>query len=159
MGPAADNIKTFFKTFTNDEVVHFEKLPKSGGDRIYFRIVTAKNSYIATYNENLKENATFLYFTRHFSKIKAPVPGIYYISECGKMYLQQDFGNTSLLNELEQNGQSEYVYELFKKSLKALANLQIKGLPGLDYTYCLTSKQFGKQAIISDLLYFKYYFL
>jgi hypothetical protein len=29
----------------------------------------------------------------------------------------------------------------------------------LNYDYCLTAKEFGKQAIMSDLLYFKYYFL
>ena len=29
----------------------------------------------------------------------------------------------------------------------------------MDYDWCITSKEFGKQAIMSDLLYFKYYFL
>ena len=40
-----------------------------------------------------------------------------------------------------------------------MARLQILGDEGLDYTLCLTAKEFGKQAIMSDLLYFKYYFL
>ena len=48
---------------------------------------------------------------------------------------------------------------LFKKSLEALAELQVKGDKGLDYEQCLTNKEFGKQAIMADLLYFKYYFL
>src|SRR5690606_16115636 len=42
---------------------------------------------------------------------------------------------------------------------KALAHLQVRGNNHLDYNYCLTAKEFGKQAILSDLLYFKYYFL
>jgi len=159
MGPVAENIKAFFQKFTSDAIVNFERLPKSGGDRIYFRITTEKNSYIATYNENIKENETFMAFTNHFSKINAPVPFIYLVSEDGKMYIQEDFGDTSLLNELEKYGENEFVYELFKKSLKALASLQIKGIKNFNYRYCLTSKEFGKQAIISDLLYFKYYFL
>ncbi len=37
--------------------------------------------------------------------------------------------------------------------------LQVKGHEGLDYTRCLTNQEFGKQAIMADLLYFKYYFL
>lgn len=159
MGPVAENIKVFFESFNSEKIINIEKLPKSGGDRIYFRIFTEQNSYIATYNENLRESATFLYFTNHFSKINAPVPEIYFVSDDAKMYVQKDFGAISLLNELEKHGQNEYVFDLFKKSLKALAYLQINGIKDLDDSYCLTSKEFGKQAIMSDLLYFKYYFL
>jgi aminoglycoside/choline kinase family phosphotransferase len=159
MDAISENIRSFFQGFTGDPIEKFEKLPKSGGDRIYFRIATEKNSYIATYNENLRESATFIYFTQHFSKIKAPVPGIFFTSGDGKMYIQQDFGRASLLNELERCGPDNYVYDLFKKSLRALAWLQIKGMDDFDYAYCLTSKEFGRQAIMSDLLYFKYYFL
>ncbi len=63
MEQIAENIKGFFQTFTQDEITYFEKLPKSGGDRIYFRITTEEKSYIATFNENIKENIAFLNFT------------------------------------------------------------------------------------------------
>jgi aminoglycoside/choline kinase family phosphotransferase len=159
MVPLSENIKFFFNSCIDDTITSFEKLPKSGGDRIYYRIKTVQNSYIITYNENIQENRTFLYFTHHFAKIEAPVPEIYFVSDDQKMYIQRDFGEISLLNELENYGENEYVYQLFKKSLKALALLQIKGINDLDYSYCLTSKKFGKKAIVSDLLYFKYYFL
>ncbi|MDQ2720352.1 MAG: phosphotransferase [Bacteroidota bacterium] len=154
-----DNIKFFFQNFKSDEIKSLEKLPKSGGDRIYFRIKTDNDSYIATYNENIKENIAFLKFTDHFKKINAPVPEIFLKHPDGTMYIQQDFGSVSLLDELEHRGQTEYVYGLFQKSLKALAWLQIKGSDNFDYANCLTSKKFGKQAILSDFLYFKYYFL
>ncbi|MDP4283152.1 MAG: RNase adapter RapZ [Bacteroidota bacterium] len=159
MQSVADKIQSFFQSIIPDKIQSFEKLPKSGGDRIYFRITTEGKSYIATYNENLRENKTFLYFTEHFSKINAPVPQIHYVHPEGKMYIQEDFGKTSLLNELEKFGENDYVYDLFKKSLKALAGLQIGAVRNFDYSYCLTSQEFGKQAILSDLLYFKYYFL
>jgi aminoglycoside/choline kinase family phosphotransferase len=155
----SDNVKSFFHDFTPDDLTYFEKLPKSGGDRIYFRVGTKNKSFIITYNDNQKENETFLHFTDHFRSIKAPVPHILLRHPDGKMYIQEDFGKISLLDELEKHGQNEYVYDLFKKSLKNLAYLQIKGDKNLDYSYCLTSKEFGKQAIMSDLLYFKYYFL
>jgi hypothetical protein len=51
------------------------------------------------------------------------------------------------------------VFSLFQKSLTALAKLQVKGGEGLDYQKCLTSKEFGKHSILTDLLYYKYYFL
>ncbi|MEO8821413.1 MAG: phosphotransferase, partial [Ginsengibacter sp.] len=156
---AAEDIRTFFEKNYPEKIISFQKLPKSGGDRIYFRIGTEKKPYIATFDANTKESETFLYFTQHFSKINAPVPEIYSTSEDKKMYIQQDFGPVSLLNELEKDGEVEYVYSLFQKSLKALAHLQINGIKNLDDSYCLTSKEFGKQAILGDLLYFKYYFL
>ncbi len=155
----AENIKSFFQSFNSDEIKSFEKIPKSGGDRIYFRIQTESNSYIATYNENLKENIAFFHFTYYLRKVKAPLPEIYSIHPDQNIYLQEDFGDISLLNELEKHGLNEHVYDLFKKSLKALAWLQIKGDKKVDYNFTITSKEFGKQAIMSDLLYFKYYFL
>ncbi len=155
----AESVKEFFQTFSSNEIKSFEKLPQSGGDRIYFRITTNDKSYIATYNENIRENNAFLNFTYHLKKINAPLPEIYKVHPCNKMYLQEDFGDTSLLNKLEQNGLTDYVYGLFQKSLKNLAWLQIKGSKNFDYRDCITSKEFGKQAILSDLLYFKYYFL
>lgn len=155
----ADDIRSYFREAIKEEIVDFEVLPKSGGDRIYFRIITPVKSYIATYNDNLKENETFLYFTEHFHKINANVPKIFSVQPEGRMYLQEDFGPVSLLNELERHGESDHVFELFRKSLNALAHLQVLGDVNLDYKYCLTAEEFGRQAIFSDLLYFKYYFL
>ena len=78
----------------------------------------------------------------------------------GTIYIQEDFGDISLLNHLETEGPNDHVYGLFRQSLKELAHLQIQGDQGLDYeNWCLTSSEFGRQAIMSDLLYFKYYFL
>src|SRR6185437_16667130 len=115
MAVVAEDILTFFKNNNSEKITNFQKLPKSGGDRIYFRIQTEKKSYISTYDENARESETFLYFTQHFSKINAPVPKIYFTSGDNKMYIQQDFGPVSLLNELEKYGQNEYVYSLFQK--------------------------------------------
>jgi aminoglycoside/choline kinase family phosphotransferase len=135
------------------------KLPQSGSDRIYFRVYADSTSYIATSGLNIKENKTFINFSRHFKKQGLPVPGIFAVSEDHTAYIQEDLGNESLLNKLEQYGHNDYVYGLFCKSLEQLANIQVKGHSGLNYDWCLTAKEFGKQAILSDLLYFKYYFL
>ncbi|MEK7199224.1 MAG: phosphotransferase, partial [Bacteroidota bacterium] len=136
-----------------------EKLPQSGSDRIYFRIYSGNETCIATYNPNKKETKTFIYFSRHFIQAGLPVPAILAVNEEDTIYIQEDLGTESLLNKLEKNGHGEYVYSLFQKSLAALARVQILGDKELNYDYCITAKEFGKQAIMSDLLYFKYYFL
>jgi aminoglycoside/choline kinase family phosphotransferase len=154
-----ENIKELFASYTDSPVTGMEKIPQSGSNRIYFRITTGERSYIATYNDNVRENRTFVHFSRHFRERGCPVPEIYTVNESYTIYLQEDFGNVSLLNELERQGHHEPVYELFRQSLEQLARLQIRGDEGLDYSWTITSREFGKQAILSDLLYFKYYFL
>lgn len=159
------NIEKLFQQFSNTAISSIDKIPQSGSDRIYFRInCTAagkgpQKTYIATNSKNTQENNTFINFSRHFKNNHCPVPAVYAVNDEQTVYIQEDFGDTSLLNELEQKGHTEYVYGLFKKSLRALAHLQINGETGLNYDWCITSKEFGRQAIVSDLLYFKYYFL
>ena len=153
------HINNLYKTIQKADWDDISKIPQSGGDRIYFRIVQGGNSLIATYNLNIKENETFLHFANHFYNMGLPVPKILAVSEDKSIYIQSDLGSVSLLEVLEKEGKTDYVFALFQKSLKALAQLQIKGNIGLDYNYCLTSKEFGKHAILTDLLYYKYYFL
>lgn len=152
-------IESLLHSFTDESLTALEKIPQSGSDRVYYRVRTSGNTYIATHSANIRENQTFLYFSNHFFSLGCPVPKVYAVSETGDLYIQQDFGDHSLLATLEKKGPTEEVYELFKKSLRALAHLQISGDAKLDYEKCITSKAFGKQAILSDLLYFKYYFL
>ena len=154
------DIGDLFAVYSKEPVLSIDKIPQSGSIRIYYRIRTAGRSYIATYGINIKENQSFINFSRHFKSKDCPVPQIYAVNTEGTIYIQEDFGDISLLNRLEASGPSDEVYNLFRKSLKALAHLQIQGDKGMDYeNWCLTSSEFGKQAILSDLLYFKYYFL
>ncbi|HLP36128.1 RapZ C-terminal domain-containing protein [Lacibacter sp.] len=134
-----------------------DKVPQSGSDRVYYR-VKGTVVCIATTSKNIKENQTFLQFSKHFQQRGCPVPAIYAVNEEETIYLQEDFGDISLLNELEQHGYNEHVYSLFKQSLQQLAHLQIKGHKDFNYDWCITSREFGRQAIVSDLLYFRYYF-
>lgn len=140
-------------------VVSIEKIPQSGSDRLYFRIFSEEASFIATYGKNIKENTTFIYFSKHFRAAGCPVPQIFAVNDATNIYIQEDFGNVSLLNQLDTLGKSDEVYALFQVSLKQLAHIQINGDKGLDYNQCITSKEFGSKAIMTDLLYFKYYFL
>jgi aminoglycoside/choline kinase family phosphotransferase len=152
-------IKDLFGTISQEEITSLEKIPQSGSDRFYFRLITPSRSYIATFGKNIRENNTFIYFSRHFRAAGSPVPEIFAVNESTTIYLQEDFGDLSLLNVLEASGHGETAYRFFEKSLRKLAEMQVNGDANLDYSQCITSHEFGKKAIISDLLYFKYYFL
>ena len=154
-----DAISKVFEQYSDSPVTWIDRLPQAGSERHYFRIHTQGMTYIATAGENIKENESFIYFSNQFHQKQLPTPEILYCSADKKIYLQQDFGDLSLLNQLEEKGFTDPVYGLYKKSLQQLAQLQVKGDEGLDYNQCLTNAEFGKQAIMADLLYFKYYFL
>jgi len=153
------SIAELYKHWKGVAVTSIDVLPQSGSERRYFRLHGENGSVIGTYGANIKENETFIYFSRHFKEKNLAIPEILAISDDFLFYLQEDFGDISLLNRLEAEGFSKEVYELFKKSLEALAMLHVKGDEGLNYNNCLTTAEFGKQAIMADLLYFKYYFL
>ncbi len=159
MATEKELIIQLFSKYNSEEITGIDKLPQSGGERIYYRLTTLKTSFIATVSNNVKENETFLYFTKHFKNAKAPVPTVFIENDAKTIYIQEDFGDASLLSILEEKGFTEEVKVLYKKTLEALATLQIKGDENLNYKKCITSKEFGKQAILSDFLYFKYYFL
>lgn len=154
-----ERVISLYKNWKGVAPVSVDLLPQSGSERRYFRIHEQEGTVIGTYGANIKENEAFFYFTGHFRQKQLAVPEIFVVSEDRLFYLQEDFGDSSLLNQLEAKGFTDEVYALFKKSLEALALLQVKGDAGLDYDHCLTNREFGRQAIMADLLYFKYYFL
>lgn len=152
-------IQALYLKWKKEPARSIDVLQQSGSERRYFRLYGSTDSVIGTYGANIRENETFIYFSNSFRAKRLAVPEVYAVSDDGAYYLQEDFGNTSLLNRLEAGGLTPEVYSLFQKSLHSLATLQVKGDKGLDYSYCLTNSEFGKQAIMADLLYFKYYFL
>jgi UPF0042 nucleotide-binding protein len=152
-------ISELFRKWRGKDPVSVDVLPQSGSERRYFRLHDEAGSYIGTYGLNIRENETFIYFSRHFKEKGLAVPQILAVSEDWFCYIQEDFGNVSLLTRLENEGFTDEIFGLFRDSLVKLAELQVKGDKGMDYSRCLTNQEFGRQAIMADLLYFKYYFL
>ncbi len=154
-----EQIKNLFATFSKASINSIDKLPQAGSERHYFRLHTGERNFIATHGANIKENETFIYFSHLFAAKQLSTAKIFCVNDDKSIYIQEDFGNVSLLDKLEQYGYTDEVYSLYKQSLRQLAALQVKGHEGLDYKKCLTNSSFGKEAIMADLLYFKYYFL
>lgn len=144
---------------------HFEKKPESiealavsGSDRRYFRLTAGKTVAIGTYNTNVTENNTYFYFTELFRRHQINVPEIYHRSKDRRAYLQQDLGKTTLFDLVIKDGYTEPVRKLYNKALAQLAKVQWVAGREADYKQCFAARQFDEKAIMSDLLYFKYYF-
>jgi RNase adapter protein RapZ len=159
-------IRELYRSWKGEDPQDIEMIAQSGSERKYFRLYDRlpsanadASTVIGTYGANIKENETFVYFSHSFKQKGLAVPEVYCVSADKYFYLQEDVGRISLLDKLEEQGYTDESYALFRDSLHQLARLQIKGDEGLNYNFCLTNKEFGKQAIMADLLYFKYYFL
>jgi len=135
-----------------------EALAVSGSDRRYYRISSGKTTAIATYNTNVAENNTYFYFTELLRRHQVNVPEVYKVSKDRRAYLQQDLGRTSLFDLVINDGYTEPVRKLYHKALAQLAKVQWIAGREADYKQCFASRQFDEKAIMSDLLYFKYYF-
>lgn len=140
--------------------IKLETLTQAGSNRQYFRFEHDGTSYILTYNPtNIPENEAFIGFTEHFSGLGLAVPSIVFVDGSKSFYVQTDLGDISLFDCLKKEGFSDDVKNLFKKTCQALAKLQVIGGRNLDYSDCIATRSFDKQAINSDLLYFLYYFV
>ena len=140
--------------------ISLESLQQAGSNRQYFRFNHVGSSYILTYNpNNIPENNAFIEFTRHFTEKSLPVPGIVYADDELRFYVQSDLGDVSLFEVMKREGFTENVKDLFKRTCSSLAKLQVLGGQDLDYSNCIATRSFDKQAIYSDLLYFLYYFV
>ena len=147
----------------SENLTDIKTLPASGSSRIYFRVFTDNNSYIATYSPNIEENIAFFRFTEHFEKSGLPVPKILSINHDNTCYIQSDFGDVSLFHLVQDCVKNSYfdrnTINLYKESLDNLIDFQIKGNKKLDYSIAYPTPSFDRQSIIDDLNYFKYYFV
>ena len=127
-----------FQDWSGESGKQMEQIAQAGSDRRYFRIKGESKSAVGTYNADFKENKAFIYFTEHFGKKDLNVPKLYAHDLSEGVYLQEDLGDVQLFNFLPPFGSpwNDDVINLYKKSVSALADLQIKGDEGLDYGIC-----------------------
>src|SRR5690606_30719826 len=97
MSTIIDQVKAYFLSWKPEaEIKTIKQLAQAGSDRLYFRVETSKRHYIVTYNDNVRENAAFLEFSKHFNSKQLSVPEIFHQSDDKRFYIQSDLGNISL---------------------------------------------------------------
>lgn len=147
-----------FEDHFGEKPVTTELLAVSGSDRSYYRVKNEKHTAIATFNANVAENNTYFYFTELFRKHEINVPEVYKVGKDRRSYLQQDVGEVSLFDKVQTEGHTDAVKKLYVASLEQLARVQWMAGRDTDFSQCFSTRQFNEEAIMADLLYFKYYF-
>lgn len=152
-----------YKEYTGHEVTRTEPLPRSGSDRMYFRIYDGEKTVIGTYNRDREENDAFVGFTKHFLLKQLPVPEVFSYTPENFIYFQRDLGDMNLYTWLHGRPDisdfNNETKQLYKKILDKLILFQTRGIDGLNLDLCYPHKSFDRQSMMWDMNYYKYMLL
>lgn len=149
-----ENAKRFFENITGKKSSEFITLAQSGSSRVNF-FAKADRKFIITYNENITENESFLYYSKIFSDLKLNTPAIFAVSEDRKMYIQEYLGENTLSDIITKEGLSENVKNLVRQSLEQLYQLQILTQDKINFKKAFEYESYDELPVIHDLYYFK----
>lgn len=149
---ALDDIKELYVTTFGSTPKEIQSLPGAGSDRKYYRL-TGKQSVVATVGNDINENKSFVTLSIMFKEAGLNVPHIYAVSDDFKIYIQEDLGDTQLI-ELLHFAEGERLTAEVMRSLPALQLAVTDGIAAIT-----GQPDFGKRMVDWDLNYFKYEFL
>jgi aminoglycoside/choline kinase family phosphotransferase len=151
----SENAKQFFENYSGKKPSEFIILAQSGSARVNFLAKTENEEYIITYNENVRENESFLYYSKIFTDLDLNTPKIFKISDDRKMYIQEFLGKQTLSEVISKEGLSENVKSLVKQTLEKLYQLQITTQGKIDFTKTFEYENYDELPVTHDLYYFK----
>jgi aminoglycoside/choline kinase family phosphotransferase len=158
-------LKTLFERHFHTPVERVQPLQGQlgGSGRKIIRLAGETISAIGVLYNVREENAAFIEFSRHFRRHGLPVPEIYAEDLSQGVYLEEDFGDTTLFEFLSDRRDgvaiSPEAVAAYRKVAALLPRFQVEAGRDLNYKVCYPRASFDRQSIAWDLNYFKYYFL
>lgn len=156
-------LEVLFEQYTRQKPDNIYELPSSGSNRRYFRITGSGMSLIGAKGLDVAENIAFMEIAKHFRLKGLPVPQVLCASKDNMFYLQEDLGDITLFNTIQQGRETSNFspdeVALLKKTISTLPKLQFEGGKGLDYSICFPQPEFDERNVWFDCNYFKYCFL
>jgi len=161
---AVEYQKKLYEQIYAEPVEKVEALKAHASDRLIFRLTSKSQTLIGVTNQDQAENKAFIEFTRHFESHGLPVPRIHAVSADCLHYLQQDLGDTTLMDLLvnartEENPFPEEIENLYRKAITCLPRFQIEAGTSIDYNFCCRARVFDRFSMISDMQSFQSNFL
>lgn len=159
----ATHLNRLFERWAGQQPERMTPLPPSGSPRQYYRLAAPHATAIGAFNPDQKENAAFVYFSKHFRAKGLRVPQIYAEDLDRQVYLLEDLGDATLFACVTQARSAgtfpDAVLPLYRQVIEQLPRFQIEAGRDLDYQVCYLRAAFDQQSMLWDLNYFKYYFL
>lgn len=159
----SQSLSQLFRQHTGVIPEDIKQLSASGSNRRYFRLTGAGVSLIGVQGTSQAENKAFLYMAKHFKAKELNVPEVYEVSDDKMCYLQEDLGDQLLFEYIAEGRKTGVFCEnekaMLRKTMRALAKLQVIGSKDFNYFKCHPQPEFNLRSILWDLNYFKYCFL
>ena len=163
-------LSELYKSYFHQEPARVQMLGGAASNRHYYRLYHSlsadSGAVIGVIGENAKENHAFLALGRHMTALGLPVPKILASSDDEMRYLQDDLGQVSLYDLVEQARRADSeplrarVKELLHRVMRDLPRLQFLTVKGFDFEHdAFREPRFCETTIRWDLNYFKYCFL
>lgn len=158
-----NTIRQLYEEWAGSEAEEVLALAANGSNRRYWRMTGGGRSCIAAWNDDVRENEAFFYYSRALHERGVRVPEVYAVADDRRHYLQQDLGDMTLYAYLydkrrQGGGFDAEMLALYRRVLDDLAAMQVAGRD-LDFGMAYPRSDFDAQSIQWDLNYFKYYFL
>jgi len=160
-----DVLKQLFEKYYHVPAEHVRPMQGQlgGSGRVIVRLSGGEKTAVGILYAVREENVAFLEFSKHFRKHGLPVPEIYEEDLGRGAYLEEDLGNTTLFEYLQQHRTGDDIapeaVDAYRRVVEALPRFQIVAGRDLNYKVCYPRSSFDRQSISWDLNYFKYYFL
>ena len=90
------NAQEFFEEYIGAPSTSFTSLAPSGSARQNFIGENEGHKFVITYNENLRENKAFFYFSEVFSELNLNTPQVFHINKQQTLYIQEYLGDATL---------------------------------------------------------------
>lgn len=158
-----ETLRQLFAQWSGKQGQEVLKLSANGSNRQYWRMIGEGHRCIAAFNDDVRENEAFFYYSRTLGEKGICVPEVYAIDSTRRFYLQEDLGDTTLYNYVydkrrQGGGFDAEVLAIYKKVMEDLSDIQLAGRD-MDFSKAYPRSAFDAQSMQWDLNYFKYYFL
>jgi aminoglycoside/choline kinase family phosphotransferase len=159
-GSNEELLASYFQGFTGTPPSDVSVLWPHASERCMYRLSSSGFTCIGVVNKVEAENEAFVAFAKHFKAALLPVPEIYLYAPESGVYLQQDLGDVTLLDTLQQQRQTSgdsfpsKAEMLYKTALEFLPRFQIEAGSTVDYTKCHSSSDFSSDALSADMASF-----
>ena len=155
-----EKLRELYVRCAGEEPLSVVPLPQSGSNRRYFRLSgRGGRTAVGVLGTSVEENRAFVTIARHFRSRGLNVPEVYAVADDMTAYIQEDLGDTTLFGALSGGIGGSGVEPLLVRTVEALADIQMRGAEGLDFSVCYPQPDFDRRTVMFDLNYFKYCFL